>query len=186
MKKMTTTTTAISSFIRMHKLSPFVVYRENSRKITSSFFKPFELFLAQVRRAAGRHDKDEALRRNALLPTYTLHHLVKERYPRFQDALSDLDDALTLTYLFASLPGQGHLSAKVTSKAKSLAAAWGAYCATTSSITKSFISIKGVYLESCIQGVDIRWIVPHAFTQYLPTDVDYRVSKYHTSATLDV
>lgn len=109
------------------------------------------------------------------MPTYTLHHLVKERYPRFVDALSDLDDALTLTYLFAALPSGTAVKPKYIGKAKLMAAAWGAYCATTSSITKSFISIKGVYMEASIQGVDIRWIVPHAFTQYMPEDVDFRV-----------
>lgn len=129
----------------------------------------------QVKRAAGRNDKDEALRKNSLLPTYSLHHLVKERYPRFQDALGDLDDALTLTYLFAALPGEGDISPKVTTKAQSLAAAWGAYCATTSTITKSFISVKGVYLEANIQDVPIRWVVPHSFVQWMPENVDYRV-----------
>lgn len=117
------------------------------------------------------------MRKNSLLPTYTLHHLVKERYPRFQDALADLDDALTLTYLFAALPGQGAISSKVTAKAQSLAAAWGAYCATTSSLTKSFISVKGVYLEASVQNVPIRWVVPHSFTQWMPENVDYRVMK---------
>lgn len=115
------------------------------------------------------------MRKNSVMPTYTLHHLVKERYPRFVDALSDLDDALTLTYLFAALPSGTAVKPKYIGKAKLMAAAWGAYCATTSSITKSFISIKGVYMEASIQGVDIRWIVPHAFTQYMPEDVDFRV-----------
>lgn len=109
------------------------------------------------------------------MPTYTLHHLVKERYPRFVDALSDLDDALTLSYLFAALPAEGDIKASVTNKAKTLVASWGAYCATTCTITKSFISVKGVYLEAMIHGVAIRWIVPHSFTQWLPQDVDYRV-----------
>lgn len=104
-----------------------------------------------------------------------MHHLVKERYPRFQDALGDLDDALTLTYLFAALPGQGDISPRVTMKAQALAAAWGAYCATTSTITKSFISVKGVYLEASIQNVPIRWVVPHSFVQWMPENVDYRV-----------
>lgn len=100
---------------------------------------------------------------------------MKERYPRFVDAISDLDDALTLTYLFAALPSDRDMKPKYISKAKALAAAWGAYCATTSAITKSFISVKGVYLEAEIQGTAIRWIVPHAFTQHLPEDVDFRV-----------
>lgn len=109
------------------------------------------------------------------MPTYSLHHLVKQRYPRFVDAISDLDDALTLTYLFAALPCDRDIKPKYVNKAKALAAAWGAYCATTSAITKSFISVKGIYLEAEIQGVPIRWIVPHAFTQHLPEDVDFRV-----------
>eukprot|EP00977_Amphora_coffeiformis_P027541 scaffold34620_cov160-Amphora_coffeaeformis.AAC.6 len=138
-------------------------------------FRDFQAFMKKVKRAAGRNDKDEALRKNSLLPTYTLHHLVKERYPRFQDALGDLDDALTLTYLFAALPGQGDISPKVTTKAQALAAAWGAYCATTSTITKSFISVKGVYVEASVHNVPIRWIVPHSFVQWMPENVDYRV-----------
>jgi pescadillo protein len=100
---------------------------------------------------------------------------VKERYPRFMDALGDVDDALTLAHLFAALPGEGDIKPGVTNKAKTLVAAWGAYCATTSSITKSFISVKGVYTEASIRGSTIRWVVPHSFTQYLPEDVDYRV-----------
>lgn len=60
-------------------------------------------------------------------------------------------------------------------KAKTLAAAWGAYCSSTGCITRSFISVKGVYLEASIRGIPIRWVVPHAFTQFMPEDVDYKV-----------
>jgi pescadillo len=130
-----------------------------------------------VRRAAGRNEIDEANRKNSLVPTYTLHHLVKERYPRFSDALGDIDDALSLTYLFAALPGHSNVSPSVITKAKTLAAAWGAYCATTSAITKSFISVKGVYMEAAIQDTVIRWVIPHAFTQHLPEDVDFRIMR---------
>jgi pescadillo protein len=133
------------------------------------------LTISKVRRAAGRNELDEATRKHALVPTYTIHHLVKERYPRFVDALSDLDDALTLSYLFAALPATGDIKPSVVIKAKNLVASWGAYCATTCCITRSFISVKGVYLEAVIQGTTLRWIVPHSFTQYLPEDVDYRV-----------
>mmetsp|Transcript_38523 Transcript_38523/g.44897 ORF Transcript_38523/g.44897 Transcript_38523/m.44897 type:complete len:688 (-) Transcript_38523:299-2362(-) len=143
-------------------------------------FREFKAFMKKVRKSAGRNEKDEAARKHAQAPTYTLHHLVKERYPRFIDALSDLDDALTLVYLFAALPSQGRILSRITHSAKKLSAAWGAYTALTSSITKSFISVKGVYFESAVSSdscppVNIRWIVPHAFTQHLPKDVDYRV-----------
>jgi len=138
-------------------------------------FRDFRSFLKKIRRAAGRNEKTEAARKNAVCPTYTLHHLVRERYPRFVDAISDLDDALTLTYLFAALPCNTAIKAKMGSKAKNLAAAWGAYCSTTGCITKSFISVKGVYLEATIRGIPIRWIVPHSFTQFIPEDVDYKV-----------
>mmetsp|Transcript_109714 Transcript_109714/g.315882 ORF Transcript_109714/g.315882 Transcript_109714/m.315882 type:complete len:691 (+) Transcript_109714:121-2193(+) len=138
-------------------------------------FREFRAFMKKIRRAAGRNEKDEALRKNAICPTYTLHHLVRERYPRFLDALSDLDDALTLVYLFAALPTTTTIKSKVISSAKKLAAAWGAYCSTAACITKSFISVKGIYLEATIQSVAVRWIVPHSFTQFMPEDVDYRV-----------
>jgi len=138
-------------------------------------FREFRAFMKKVRRAAGRNERDEALRRHASVPTYSLNHLVKERYPRFQDALADMDDALTLTFLFAALPADRGIPSKIAQKAKTLVAAWGAYCATTCSITKSFISVKGVYMEASIQSIPVRWVIPHSFTQHLPTDVDYRV-----------
>ena len=138
-------------------------------------FREFRSFMKKVRKAAGRNERDEAARKNALVPTYSLHHLVKERYPRFVDALSDIDDALTLVYLFAALPSENTIKAKVTNKAKALASAWGAYCATTFCITKSFISVKGIYMEASIRGSTVRWVVPHSFTQFLPEDVDYKV-----------
>lgn len=149
-------------------------------------FREFKTFMKRVRKAAGRNEKDEAARLDAQAPTYSLHHLVRERYPRFVDALADLDDALALIYLFAALPSAHKIKTKVTKKAQTLAASWSAYCAITSSITKTFVSVKGIYFEANVnindssttndgKGTPVRWIVPHAFTQNLPKDVDYRV-----------
>jgi len=166
-------------------------------------FREFKAFMKKVRRSANRNEKDEARRKQPLAPTYTLHHLVRERYPRFSDALGDLDDALCLVNLFACLPSEGRIGTQVTRKAQMLAASWGAYCSVTGSITKSFISVKGVYMEAeimvremissnshsprlvlisnrCLlqekgEAIPVRWVAPHNFTQNVPEGVDFRV-----------
>ncbi|KAL7439684.1 hypothetical protein ACHAXH_007217 [Discostella pseudostelligera] len=142
-------------------------------------FREFKSFMKKVRRSANRNEKEEARRKQPLAPKYTLHHLVRERYPRFADALGDLDDALCLVNLFACLPSEGRIQTSITRKAQHLAASWGAYCATTGSITKSFISVKGVYMEAEVmsmgQAIPVRWVTPHNFTQHVPQGVDFRV-----------
>lgn len=73
-------------------------------------FREFKSFMKKLRKSANRNEKDEARRKEPLAPKYTLHHLVRERYPRFVDALGDLDDALCLISLFATLPSDKRVS----------------------------------------------------------------------------
>ena len=73
---------------------------------------------------------------------------MREQYPLFEDALDDLDDALSLVYLFAAIPSQVRILTHVTMKVRELSAAWGAYCANVNGISKSFILVKGVYFEA--------------------------------------
>lgn len=138
-------------------------------------FREFKTFMRKVRNAAGRNQPAEARRRNEERPLILLDHLVKERYPRFIDALGDLDDALCMVHLFAALPSVGRITAEKTLNCQNLVSYWQYYVARTRSLRKLFVSVKGVYYQCEIMGETITWLVPHSFTQKLPSDVDFRV-----------
>jgi pescadillo protein len=67
-------------------------------------FRNIRTYEKKVKKAKAKGNEKEADRLKELAPMYTLDHLVRERYPSFIDALRDLDDALTLLHLFATLP----------------------------------------------------------------------------------
>ena len=70
-------------------------------------FREFKAFMKKIRKASGRRQYDEAQRKDRIKPVLNMDHLVRERYPRFIDALRDLDDPLCMIHLFASLPSIG-------------------------------------------------------------------------------
>ena len=138
-------------------------------------FRQFKTLMTKVRRSANRAEVGDARRRYETAPRYTLHHLVKERYPKFGDALADLDDALSLCSLLATLPATGRASRDRTETCGALLSAWANYVARERALTAAFVSVRGVYCRAVVQGVDVTWLVPHAFAQQIPRDVDLRV-----------
>lgn len=144
-------------------------------------FRELKAWMKKVRRAAGRNQTEEARRIYDARPTWTLAHLVRERYPHFTDALNDIDDALCMVHLFAALPAdKGLIGADVTAMCKRLATEWQLYVARTRCLRKVFLSIKGVYYQAEVMGVPITWLVPYPFSQALPADVDYRIMNTFT------
>ena len=137
----------------------------------------------KISRALGRGDVSNAARleRNANLPEktgkprYTLNHIIRERYPTFQDALRDLDDCLSMLFLFANLPSTTAVPAKMIARCERLCHEFQHYLIVTHSLRKSFLSIKGIYYQANIQGEDILWLVPYKFNQRIVGDVDFRI-----------
>lgn len=110
-----------------------------------------------------------------LTPRMTLDHVIKERYPTFVDALRDLDDCLSMLFLFANLPSTETVPPKTIQLCQRLCLEFEHYLIRTNSLRKSFLSIKGIYYQATIQGQDILWLVPYKFVQRVTGDVDFRI-----------
>ncbi|KAJ2966844.1 hypothetical protein NUW54_g13689 [Trametes sanguinea] len=132
-------------------------------------------FAKKLARALGRGEWSSAKSLEDNKPVYRLDHIIKERYPTFVDAVRDIDDALCMIFLFASLPSDSKVSPSLIENCARLAAEWQLYVMHTHSLRKVFLSIKGVYYQAEVFDQTVTWLVPYQFTQTIPTDVDVRV-----------
>ncbi|KAF8640692.1 hypothetical protein AX17_000348 [Amanita inopinata Kibby_2008] len=132
-------------------------------------------FAKKLSRALGRGEWSSAKSLEENKPVYRLDHIIKERYPTFIDAIRDIDDALCMIFLFASLPAGDRLSPELVENCSRLASQWQLYVMHNHSLRKVFLSIKGVYYQAEIMDQPVTWLVPYQFTQQVPFDVDVRV-----------
>ncbi|KAJ3788949.1 Pescadillo N-terminus-domain-containing protein [Lentinula aff. detonsa] len=132
-------------------------------------------FAKKLSRALGRGEWSSAKSLEENKPVYRLDHIIKERYPTFIDALRDIDDALCMIFLFASLPSNPRIPPSLIENCSRLAAEWQLYTMRSQSLRKAFLSIKGVYYQAEVMDQTITWLVPYQFTQNIPVDVDVRV-----------
>lgn len=139
-------------------------------------FRDQKSLAKKIARSLGRGEVSDASRlEKNHAPKLTLDHVIKERYPTFIDALRDLDDALSLLFLFANLPSSSHVPPKTIALCQRVTHEFQHYLIATNSLRKSFLSIKGIYYQATIQGQDIMWLVPYRFVQRVNGDVDYRI-----------
>ncbi|WYZ44394.1 hypothetical protein EsH8_VII_000830 [Colletotrichum jinshuiense] len=137
----------------------------------------------KISKALGRGDVGDAkrLEKNAARPEetgkprYTLDHVIRERYPTFVDAVRDLDDCLSMLFLFANLPSTSSVPAKMIARCERLTLEFQHYLIVSQSVTKSFLSIKGIYYQANILGEDVLWLAPYKFNQRVVGDVDFRI-----------
>ncbi|KIW07299.1 uncharacterized protein PV09_02149 [Verruconis gallopava] len=138
-------------------------------------FREHKAIAKKIGRALGRGETGDAARLEKSVPRMRLDHIVKERYPTFVDALRDLDDALSMLFLFANLPSTSTIPPKTIALCQRLCLEFEHYLIVSHSLRKSFLSIKGIYYQATIQGQDILWLVPYKFVQRMAGDIDFRI-----------
>jgi pescadillo protein len=87
------------------------------------------------------------------------------RYPTFVDAVRDLDDALSMLFLFATMPVTEKIKREVVEECQRLTAEFQIYVMKSRSLRKVFFSIKGIYYQAEIKGQTVTWLVPYQFAQ---------------------
>ncbi|XP_023011676.1 pescadillo homolog [Leptinotarsa decemlineata] len=139
--------------------------------------RDYKIFNKKVGRARAVKDFEKLNRYLNNHPTLKLDHIVKERYPTFIDALRDLDDCLTLCFLFSTFPSLAHVPRDQSALCRRLTLEFLHAVIEAKALRKVFISIKGYYFQAEIKGQNITWIVPHnfSFTPQSKADVDFKI-----------
>lgn len=97
-------------------------------------------------------------------PEINIDHIVKERYPTFVDALRDLDDCLTLCFLFSTFPSLKKVPRDQSFLCRRLTVEFMHAVIAAKALRKVFVSVKGFYYQVEFEGQTITWIVPHHFS----------------------
>ncbi|XP_048770357.1 pescadillo homolog [Ostrea edulis] len=138
-------------------------------------FREFKHFVRRLKKAINKRNKDAEQRIRSNKPKYKLDHIVKERYPSFQDALRDLDDCLSMCFLFGTMPQSARIHMEYINHARKLTVEFMHYIIASRSLRKVFISIKGIYFQAEVMGQTLTWVMPHSLGFQHPDDVDYKV-----------
>ncbi|OLY85491.1 Pescadillo-like protein [Smittium mucronatum] len=139
-------------------------------------FREDKIFKRRLSHAKSKREwtKADGLKRHR--PKYNVNHLILERYPTFNDAIRDIDDALSMLSLFAIMPASYKTGNNSTlNNSRKLLAEFMHYIMITNKLKKTFLSIKGIYYQAEIAGQTITWVAPYQFSQHVPRDVDFRV-----------
>ncbi|CAG0878883.1 unnamed protein product [Darwinula stevensoni] len=146
--------------------------------------RALKVYYRKLTRARARKDVGAIKRLEENKPAFTLHHIVKERYPTFIDALRDLDDALCMCFMYATFPTLRSIPEKerVIMMCRKLTVEFMHYVIEAHALRKVFVSIKGIYYQAEILGQIITWVVPHQFSYKHPHghNVDFKVMNTFT------
>ncbi|CAJ1783717.1 unnamed protein product [Sphenostylis stenocarpa] len=128
----------------------------------------------KIKKAEAKKNHERANRLREKTPKPKIDRIIRQRYPRFVDALGELDDCLTMVHLFAALPASESKKIEVecVHKCRRLAHEWQAFISRTHKLRKTFVSVKGIYYQAEVEGQTITWLTPHSLQQVVSDDVD--------------
>jgi len=167
-----------SSKKKTYYLSTDIRYLSNEPLIWK--FWEFKSYMKRIGKCKGRGDYDLLNKVSKTKPSLKFDQVLKERYPRFTDALRDIDDALCMCFLYANLTKNEQLPGQVIKYSRRLISEFMHYVIETRSLRKVFVSIKGIYFQVQIMGQEITFITPHKFSFIQQQDIDYSVMRTFT------
>ncbi|KAE9620130.1 putative BRCT domain-containing protein [Lupinus albus] len=128
----------------------------------------------KIKKAEAKKNIERANRLRDQTPKPKIDRIIRQRYPRFVDALGELDDCLSMVHLFAALPASESKKIDVerVHKCRRLAHEWQAFISRTHKLRKAFVSVKGIYYQASIEGQALTWLTPHSLQQVVSEEVD--------------
>ncbi|CAG9585245.1 unnamed protein product [Danaus chrysippus] len=139
--------------------------------------RELKVFQQKIRKARAMREYGKMRKYFSDYPEINIDHIVKERYPTFVDALRDLDDCLTLCFLFSTFPSLKRVPRDQSLLCRRLTVEFMHAIIAAKALRKVFVSVKGYYYQAEIEGQTITWIVPHHFS-FKPQnkdEVDFKI-----------
>ncbi|XP_068629461.1 pescadillo homolog [Battus philenor] len=139
--------------------------------------RDLKVYQQKIRRARASKEYGQMKKYFRDYPSINIDHIVKERYPTFVDALRDLDDCLTLCFLFSTFPSLKRVPRTQSLLCRRLTVEFMHAVIAAKALRKVFISVKGYYYQAELDGQTITWIVPHhfSFQPQSKDEVDFKI-----------
>uniref|UniRef100_A0A2A4K286 Pescadillo homolog n=1 Tax=Heliothis virescens TaxID=7102 RepID=A0A2A4K286_HELVI len=139
--------------------------------------RELKVYQQKIRRARAMREYKQMKKFLRDYPDINIDHIVKERYPTFVDALRDLDDCLTLCFLFSTFPSLKKVPRDQSMLCRRLTVEFMHAVIAAKALRKVFVSVKGYYYQVELEGQTITWIVPHhfSFQPQSKDEVDFKI-----------
>lgn len=139
--------------------------------------RELKVFQQKIRKARAMREYQKMKKYFRDYPEINIDHIVKERYPTFIDALRDLDDCLTLCFLFSTFPSLKKVPPDQSLLCRRLTVEFMHAVIAAKALRKVFVSVKGYYYQAELEGQTITWIVPHhfSFQPQSKDEVDFKI-----------